>query len=171
ALWLRVKALARRRRLDRDLEDELRFHLDRRQADYARAGLSGDEARRAAERRFGNPVALTEEMREMWTFAPLEAFGQDARFALRVLRRSPGFTALATLSLAVGIGGNAAMFSVLSAVLLRPLPYPDAGRLVRLTGSYPKGALVGLQERSRTMEIAGALDGSEMNLTGHGAAV
>jgi predicted permease len=106
----------------------------------------------------------------MWTYTTLGSVFQDVRFGGRQLRRSPGFTAVAVLSLALGIGGNAAMFSLVNAILLRPLPYPSAERLVRLTGSYPKGAVVALQDESRTMEVAGASSDAELNLTGSGEA-
>jgi predicted permease len=167
---LRGRALLHRRQLDRDLDDELRFHLAMREEEREAAGLPAEDARRAALRRFGNPVALKEECRDMWTFRHLETLRQDLHFASRVLLKNPGFTAVAALSLALGIGGNAAMFSLVNAILLRPLPYPEAERLVRLTGYYPKGAVVALQEQSRTLEIAGVGSDVELNLTGHGEA-
>jgi putative ABC transport system permease protein len=170
AAWSRGKALGRRGRLDRDLSDELRFHLAMREEQYGAGGLPLDEARHKALRRFGNPVALKEECRDVWTFGSLETLVQDIRFAGRVLYKSPAFTAVALLSLALGIGGNAAMFSLVSAILLRPLPYPTAERLVRLTGFYPKGAVVALQEQSRTLEIAGVGSDQEWNLTGQAEA-
>ena len=167
----RLRSLVGRGRLERDLDDELRFHLAMREEHYEAAGLEPEAARLAAARRFGNELALKEECRDVWTFPRLETFVQDIRFAGRLLARNPGFTGVAVLSLALGIGGNVAMFGLVNAILLRPLPYPAADRLVRLTGFYPKGAVVALQERSRTMEVAGVGTDQEVNLTGHGEAV
>ena len=137
-LWHRLVALVRRRRLDRDLEDELAFHLAMREADYRQNGASEADARSATRRRFGSVAYLKEQCRDMWTFHPLETLGQDVRYALRTLRRSPGFTLVAVFALAVGIGGNTAIFSLVDAIRVRALPYRDADRLVELWGNVQR---------------------------------
>jgi predicted permease len=148
------------------LERELQAHLDLDAEERIEAGFAPEEARHAARRAFGNVVRVKEEIHEMSKWAPLEQVFQDMRYAVRTLGRAPAFTAVTTLSLALGIGANAAMFSVVDRVLLRPLRYPEAERLVRVTGYYPKGAVAALQERSRALEVAGFTTGSDFNLTG-----
>ncbi len=134
----RVRALARRRRIARDIDDELAFHLAMREAD--RAGAGDADPARAARRRFGNVAVVKDEVRDMWTFPTLESIWQDTRYALRWLRRTPGFTIVAVLALAVGIGANTAIFSLVEAVFVRGLPYPNAGRLVLLIGNVQRAA-------------------------------
>jgi predicted permease len=134
----RLVAIVRRRRLDRDLDDELAFHLAMREADYRTDGLSADAARAEARRQFGNLTHLKEQTRDMWTFPSLESFRQDIRYALRTLRKAPGFTFVAVFALAVGIGGNTAIFSLVDAIRSRALPYPDPDRLVQLWGNVQR---------------------------------
>jgi predicted permease len=107
---------------------------------------------------------------DIWSFVRLERLIQDLRYAARMFARTPGITAIAVLSLAFGIGGNAAMFSLVDKLLVRPLPYSDPGRLARVTGIYPRAAVSFFQQQSRTMDIAGVSVGSDYNLTGHGEA-
>ena len=131
-LWRRLLFYLRRNRFDCELEEEMRFHLEMKAEETLAAGISPEEARYAARRQFGNQTLLREVSRDMWIFRYLETIAQDLRFCLRTMRKNPGFTAVAVLTLALGIGANTAMFSAADAVLIRPLPYSDAGRLVMI---------------------------------------
>jgi predicted permease len=126
--------LLRRRRLEAQLDAELRDHLERQTADYVRAGLGEAEARRRARIDLGGVEQVKEECRDARGTRLVEDLGQDLRYGVRVLRRSPAFTLVAVLSLALGIGANTAIYTLVDSLLLRSLPVRDPVRLVRLEG-------------------------------------
>jgi hypothetical protein len=131
-IWRRLRFLFRRRQFDRDLEEEMRFHLEMK---------ASERGLHAARRQFGNMTHLREASHEAWGWGKLEALARDVRYGLRLFSRSPGFTAVAVLTLALGLGANTAIFTVLYSVVLRPLPYPDPDGIVKvyLTANEQQG--------------------------------
>jgi putative ABC transport system permease protein len=128
----------RRARLERDLDRELRYHVDRRVQDLMEAGVGHDEARRRAAIELGGHVQIREEVRDTWIWRWLDDGGRDAGYGMRQVRRNPAFSAIAIATLALGIGGITAIFSAFDTILLRPLPYPDAERLMMVWDDMSK---------------------------------
>lgn len=134
--WVKAKALVMRKSLERDLEEELQFHLAKRAEKNRRLGLAADDAQAAARRRFGNVALVKEDCREMWIVSGLETLWNDIRYAARILAKSPGFAAVVICSLALGIGASTAVFSVMSAVMLHGLPYEHPEELVTIFSTH-----------------------------------
>ncbi len=165
-----------RRNLYGDLAEEMRAHIEEKTEQFMREGMSREEAIRAARRAFGNATLIEERGREAWQWPRLESLVADAKFAARQLRRSPGFAVTAVLTLALGIGANTAIFTLIDSIMLQPLPYPQQGRLMaidsiengRSGGYFPKGWIRAWEEHSQSFaSISGYGPNVEFNITGN----
>ncbi len=136
-VWRRLWAYLNRNRMAAELAEEMRFHLEMKAEANRANGVAPDDAEPAARRSFGNVTLAAEESRAHWTWSWVDHLGQDLRYALRSVRNSPGFMAVAVLTLSLGVGANTAMFTLFDALVLRPLPVKDPGRLVLVKIANP----------------------------------
>src|SRR6266481_3327849 len=163
---LRVRSLFRRNAFERELDEDLQFHLEQKTQHYLAAGLDAEEARRKALRDIDGLEVRKEECRDARRVSRLEDFVQDLRFAMRTLRKAPGFTMTAVVTLALGIGANAAIFTVVNAVLLRGLPYPESERLLTLRSNQSLPDLEDIQKQAGSFAAIGGMVVQPLNFTG-----
>ncbi len=176
SLW---KALWNRSQIESELDAEMRFHVESRAQDLLRSGLSREDAHRRARIEFGSIGSYQEKVRETRRVTWLEDFAQDLRYGWRVLRKNPGFAVVAVLTLALGIGANTAIFSVVYAVLLKPLPYAKSDELFNVFEAQPQEGITGtgwsfmnfaeLREQSHVFSEMAGVQKHQLTLTGQGA--
>src|SRR5215470_3613476 len=176
-LFHRLRAGLRRRNIEREMDRELQFHLEMETAENVRRGMSEEEARRAALLSFGGVERTKESYRDVARFRRLEELWKDARYGARMLLKTPGFTAAAALTLALGVGANTAVFSVIYATLLKPLPYPEAERIYAVEIGIPERGLsvagriqdyLEWRKADTAFSAVAALQTGGWNLTGNG---
>ena len=176
---MRFRSLLQRRRVEQELDKELRFHIEQQAEENKAAGMSAAEARYAAIRRLGGVAQIQEECRDMRRTNYMDNLLQDLRYAARTLVKAPGFAAVVVLTLGLGIGANSAIFSVIDGVLLRPLPYRQPDRIVRIffsSGDYPKFPINmfdfrDFRARSHSFEALAAFTRGDVQLSGSGEPV
>src|SRR5450432_480310 len=172
---LRLKSILLRRRVETELDEELQFHLERKIEEGVSEGLSPDEARRRAVRAMGGLEQKKEEMRDMRRIHWLTDFVDDARFAIRSLRRTPGLTAFVVLTLALGIGMTSATFSMVDALIFRPYPVPHPSGVVTLVSTTRDSPFDSfsyreyLDLRDKTKSFDGVIANAEMEPVGFSA--
>ena len=176
----RIAKLGRRSEIERGIDDEFQFHVDRQIDKNLQAGMTPEDARRHALVKFGGVEQTKESARDQFRIGGFEDFARDFRYAFRALSRAPGFSIVAIVTLALGIGATTAMFSVVNGILLRPLPYPDQDRLVELIHEAPGAGIprilaspavyFGYRDHSRTFDAVGMWDwdSSPVTVTGVG---
>jgi predicted permease len=173
---MRLRSVARRTRVEGELDKELQFHLEQQTEENLALGMPRAEARRAALRRLGGMAQIQEECRDMRRTNYIENLWHDLHYALRMLAKSPGFTVVIVLTLALSIGANSAIFSVIDGVLLRPLPYPEADRIVRFffhSATYPRFPLNpfdfrDFRTRNRSFDSLAGFTRGDLQLSGAG---
>ncbi|MBO0861787.1 MAG: ABC transporter permease, partial [Chloracidobacterium sp.] len=158
-LFHRLRRSLRRGKVEREMEAEMRFHLEMETAKNVRRGMNEEEARRAALRSFGGVERVKEEYLDLSRFRWIDGFWQDLRYGVRMLRMRPGFTIVASLTLALGIGANTAIFSVVNALVFNPLPYPNPQRLVWVTNVFRGNEMIGVSDYLTYQTQSKAFDG------------
>ncbi|MBO0799048.1 MAG: ABC transporter permease, partial [Blastocatellia bacterium] len=176
-IYTRLYGLLRKNRIEQEMEEEMLFHLRMRTRDNIERGMKPDEAEREARLRFGNVGRIKDLSRDIKGGGFMETLWQDLRYGARMLARNPGFTLVVVLTLALGLGANTAIFSVVDAVLLRPLPFKDPDRLIMISEtklpqflevSVAPGNFLAWKKQNTVFERLVALDTTSFNLVGTG---
>jgi predicted permease len=168
---LRWRSLFKRQQVEQDLDDEIAYHIERQIDEHVARGLDRAEARRVVLRNFGGVELAKERCRDTRHMNAIDTLVQDLRYAARTLRRNPGFATVAVLTLALGIGANTAVFSLVDGILLSQLAFREPEQLVSVTGTYPNGAFAAMREEVETLDVGAYAEGHTFTLKGNGEPV